>query len=223
VDLVYRLGAADQPELAANRLGDRIRESTHLAALQRVLDPPGNLPGAQLGFFALRIDGHDAARSITDEVDDGVRHLQPTAVHIGLAEQRDLQSFAQLPLAPRLVEEHDVQATRAIANLCLHHRPTIAHRALVGAANRDQHERFLSRDEIAHARLVRAINPSTGIHREQIEHRLDANLAQRCQLLLADTLQAIDRDVLEFAQRDAVSHGGSSRRWWGHSTPNRYG
>ena len=66
----------------------------------------------ELGLLALRVDGHDLARPVADQVDDRVRHLQSAAVCVDLAEESYLESLAELPFAPRLVEEDDVDAGR---------------------------------------------------------------------------------------------------------------
>ena len=94
VDRAQRVAAVDQAEPPPHRVGHRIGDAPRSAPFQRVLDPPGDLPRAQRDLLALRVDRHDATGAIADQIDDRVRHLQPTAIHVGLAEQRDLQSLA---------------------------------------------------------------------------------------------------------------------------------
>ena len=139
------VAAIDEPEPRANRRRHRLGDATIGAAPQRLLDPSGDLPRAELRLLALRVDRHDAAGPVADQVDDRVRHLQPTAVGVGLAEQRDLQALAELLLPPRLVEEHHLHPTRPVADLHVDHRAAIPRGPLGDRPHRDQHQRLLSR------------------------------------------------------------------------------
>ena len=146
------------------------------------------------------------AGAVADEVDDRVRHLQPTSVRVGLAEQRDLQAFLELPLAPRLVEEHHVHPARPVADGHVDHRAAIPRHPLGDRAHRDQDERLLAGHEVGDPRLVGAIDPPTRVGGDQVEHGVDADAGQRRLLLVADALQSLDGDVGELAQGDRASH-----------------
>ena len=112
VDAEERLLPADQAVPTTHVLGKRIEHAANAAPLERVLDPVGDLPRGELRLLALRIDRHDAAGAIADEIDDRVGHLQSAAIGLGPAEQRHRHVRLELPLAPRLVEEHDRESTR---------------------------------------------------------------------------------------------------------------
>ncbi len=211
MDGVERGAALDQPVPAPYRLGNRVADPARRTLAQRVFHPPGDLPRHQRGLLALGVDRHDATGAVADQIDNGIRHLQPTAIELRLAEQGDLQPFTQLLLTPRLVEEHHLQPTAAIADHDVDHRPPVAHRSFGHAAHADQDQRLLPRQQVADAGLVGAIDPPPWIGRQQIEHRLDADGVQRCQLLLADTLDPLDADRVQIAQGKRI----------GHSTPNR--
>ncbi len=193
--------ARQQSESVTDVIGQRVVDAALTTATQRLFDPPGHLPGVDLCLLALRVDRHDATGAITDEVDHGVRHLQPAPVHVGLAEQRDLEPFAQLPLTPGLVEEHHLHASRAVADVGGHHRAAIARGPLGHRSNRGEYQRLVARNEIGDARLVRSIDPSPGVEGEQIEEVVDVDACQRRALLVTNALQPADIDPGEVAQR----------------------
>jgi hypothetical protein len=139
-----------------------------------------------------------------------VGHLQPAAVHLGLPEERYLQALAQLLLAPRLVEEDHVETAAAVAHHGLDDGPTVAPDALGDGADSHQHQRLASGLQVADPALVGAIHPAPRVRGEQVEHVLDAHLAQRCELLVAHPLQPIDPDRGQVAKGDLA-----------HSTPKR--
>ncbi|CAB4796110.1 unannotated protein [freshwater metagenome] len=214
MNLTHRDGSIDEPKLVSNRCRQRITEAARCTPVERVFDPSSNLPSTELNLFALWINRHDATGSIADEIDNGIRHLQATAVHLGLAEQHNLQALTKLSFAPRLVEEDHVHATRPVAHLRLDHRAAITHRALGHRAHRYEHQRLSPGLEVADPSLVRSVDPAPRIIGDQVENRRDAHFAQRGLLLFTDTFESFDRDVSQFAKRDGLG---------GHSTPNRYG
>ena len=87
MDRAERLLASHEFEPVEDRIGDGVCDPAIAASPQRLLDPAGQLPGVELRLLALGIDGHDPAGAVTDQVDDRIRHLQPTPVGVGLAEQ----------------------------------------------------------------------------------------------------------------------------------------
>ena len=194
------IAAIDETEPAADVVGNRIGDAAVVATAQRLLDPTGQLPRVQLGLLALRVDRDDATGAIADQVDDRVRHLQHAAVRVDLAEQRDLQTFTQLLLAPRLVEEHDVHATRAVTDLDVDDRAPVAGRPLRHGAHRHQHERLVTGNEVGDAGLVGPVDPASRVRGDQIEHGVDVERRQRGALLVADALELADVDRGEIAQ-----------------------
>ncbi len=177
------------------------------AAGEGILDPPGQLPRRDLGLLALRVDRHDPAGAVADQVDDRVRHLQPTPVDVRLPEQGHLQPRTQLPLPPRLVEEHHLHAPTAVADDRLDDRPTVAADPLVRRAHLDQHQRLGAGDEVSESRLVGAVDPPAGVGREQVEHGFDADLGQRRPLALTHALQPGYVVAGKLPQRDRLGVG----------------
>ena len=181
---------------------------------------PASLPRGDLRLLALRVDGHDAAGPVADEVDDRVRHLQTAPVRVGLAEQRDLQALLQLALAPRLVEEDDIHAARPVADRDVDHRSPIARHPLGHRSHRDQDEGFLAGHQIGDPRLVRPVDPPARIRRHEVEHGVDADAASDACFLSptpfsrSTGMSANSRSVIGFTVRSFD---------WPHSTPNRYG
>ncbi len=210
MDVREGLESLQEPETSPNRFGQRVVDPSFTASTQRLLDPSGDLPGVDLGLLALRVDRDDPPRTVADEVDDRVRHLQAAAVDVGLAEQRDLQPLAQLALAPRLVEEDHLHPPRTVTHVDRHHRAPVPGDPLGHRANRGEHECLVAGDEVGDAGLVRPIDPTAGVVREQVEQVLDTDGDERPALLVADPLEPTDVDVGEFAQGQR-----------GHSTPNR--
>ena len=93
VDAVERRRAVDAARSAgARRRRERVGDAPRAAACASASSTqPAISHVDQRGLLALRVDRHDATGAVADEVDDRVGHLQPAAVHLGLAEQRDLQ------------------------------------------------------------------------------------------------------------------------------------
>ncbi len=182
----------------------RVGDPAVAAASERLVDPAGDLPGVDLRLLALRIDRHDASRAVTDQVDDRVRHLQPAAIDVGLAEQRDLRALAELTFTPRLVEEHHLHAAGPVADVDVHHRATVAGHALGHRPDGGQHQGLLTRHQIGDARLVRPIDPATGVEGDEVEQVVDADGGERCALLVADALEPTDVDLGEVAERQCV-------------------
>ena len=89
------VAAIDEAEPLAHRRGHRVGD----AALARSgasasSTQPAISQVSSCGLLALRVDRHDPAGAVADQVDDRVRHLQPAPVRVGLAEQGDLQALA---------------------------------------------------------------------------------------------------------------------------------
>ena len=202
VDCLDRLRSRNQAQALQDLARHRVGDPSLVASAQRLLDPARQLPRTELGLLALRVDRDDLAGPVTDLIDDRVRHLEPTSIRVGLAKKRHLEALLELPLAPWLVEEHDLHPARAITDLGGHHRPPIAGRALRDGADGHEHERFFTGDEISDARLVGAVNPATGVRRDQVEHRVDVKRPERTALLLPDALDLAHIDRREVAERD---------------------
>ena len=57
-------------------------------------------------------------------------------------------ALAQLALAPRLVEEHDLHAAGSVTDAGGHHRAPVAQHSLGDGPDTDEHERFVARHEV---------------------------------------------------------------------------
>ena len=220
---VDRLGQVDRPERRSSVderqprpdvVTQRVGDTAWLAAVEGALDPPGELPRGELDLLALRVDRNDAPGAVADQVDDRVRHLQAVAVQVDGAEQSDVEPFDELALAPRLVEEHDVQSPGAVTDHRLDDRAPVARRAPVSRADGDQDEGLGARHEVGDASFVGAVDPPPRIAHQQIEDGLDAERLERVTLALADAAQLADVVAVELAERDPGC---------AHSTPTRYG
>ncbi len=209
VDVRQRIESVEQAEALQDRWWHRVGDASLAASSQCLLDPACDFPGVDLGLLALRIDRHDPTRAVADQVDDRIRHLQSTAVDVGLAEQCDLQALSQLALTPRLVEEHHVHTPRSVADVDVDHRATVPRDPLGHRPDRCQHERLLPRFEVGDAGFVRPVDPATGIEGDQVEEVVDADGSECRALLVADALEPADIDLGEVAVRQCV-----------HSTPD---
>ena len=210
VDVREGVEACEHPETLRDLGWNRVGDPPVAASAQCFLDPPGDLPGRDLRLLALRVDRHDPAGSIADQVDDRVRHLQAATVDVGLAEQGHLEAFSELPLAPRLVEEHHLHAARTVADVDVDHRSAIPGDPLGHRPHGRQHQRLLARDQVGDARLVGTVDPTTRIEGDQVEQVLDTDCGERRTFLVADAPQPIDIDRGEVAEGECV-----------HSTPKR--
>ena len=210
VDVRQRVESSEHAETLQDRRRHRVGDPTIATASQRLFDPAGDLPGVDLDLLALRVDRHDTAGPIADQVDDRVRHLQTAAIHVGLAEQRDLQPLAQLALAPRLVEEDHLHAPRTVADVDVDHRAAVAGDALGHRPHGGEHERLLPRHQVGDAGFVRSVDPPSRVEGDQVEQVVDADRSERAALLVADALEPTDVDLGEVTERQCV-----------HSTPKR--
>src|SRR5690606_36655618 len=101
VDAVERRGAVDQVVPVEDPLRHRVEELARPA--QRLGHPTGDVPGVDACLLRLRVDGHDPAGPVADEIDDGVRELPLATVDVELCEEHRLGPRPELPLTPRLV------------------------------------------------------------------------------------------------------------------------
>ena len=67
-----------------------------LVAGERLLDERHDVPTVQPRLLGLRVDGHDLARAVTDQVDDRVRHLPLAPILVDLAEPHRLEALLEL-------------------------------------------------------------------------------------------------------------------------------
>ena len=87
VDAGERLGPGHQVVAVEHPLGHRVGQPAAGRPAQGLGHPVADLPGGQAGLLGLRVDGHDAARPVADEVDDRVGHLLAPVEQVDLAEQ----------------------------------------------------------------------------------------------------------------------------------------
>ena len=162
----------------------------------------GDLPRVQLGLLALRVDRHDAPGAVADQVDDRVRHLQAAAER-----RRPCRTGRSRGPASSWRSRHgwlknttcrrpeSSPTTASTIERRLRSWRFFTERTV------DEHERRRAGHEVAHPRLVRAVDPAPGVRRQQVEHRRHADGGERLGLLLADALHARHRDGIEVAER----------------------
>ena len=144
-----RGGAIEEIDRGRESSVERIGETALAALRERVGDERAQLPREHLGLARLRVHRDDHAGLLVgrtraaDDVDNGVRHLALSPVHVELAEERRLGADAQLLLAPRLVEERDVEQRRAVVDDDLDQRAALARAPAVDGANLGEDRRLL--------------------------------------------------------------------------------
>jgi hypothetical protein len=219
VDVAVGPGAVLQVLQLGTHLGrERVRERAREVedGRDRALD----LPGRHVRLPRLRVDGHDdpglGVAGAPEHVDDRVRELALPAEQVELPVERDLGAHRELALAPRLVEEDEVQQPRVVLDDRLDHLLALARRPRRDPLHLGDDRRLLSRHELRDLRLAGAVVVAPGVVLEQVEHRLDRRRHQR------EPLEQLRREPVDVPERDLgeLPEGPGSR---GYSTPIRYG
>ena len=170
--------------------GHRVGDAPVLAAPQRLLDELGDLPGVEGHLLALRVDRHDAAGPVADQVDDRVRHLERRRGSTSaLPNSATCRPGASWRSRHGWLKNTTREPARLVADRGRHHRPAVAGLALRDRPHGDQDERLLARHEVAHPGLVGAVDPAPGVEGDEVEDRVDAELVQGVTPLVADALQ----------------------------------
>ena len=119
----YARAAVDEVVVGAQRAVERIGEPARLRALAGTTPPRAGAatcaprPSPTAGTRARCVPvTSDVGVGVGEHVDDRVGHLALAAVALDLAEHRHLRARAQLPLAPGLVEEHDLEQAGAVVD-----------------------------------------------------------------------------------------------------------
>ena len=164
-------------------LVERVGEPAGRAPRQGVAHERAQLPCEHLGLARLRVHGHDHARLLvgagaTDHVDDRVRHLPLPAVHVELPEERGFGADGELLVAPRLVEEGDVEQRRAVGHDDFDERTALTRAPAVHALHFGEDRRLLPHLELGDVGLLRAVDPSARIVLQEVEHVLDVEVAR---------------------------------------------
>ena len=215
VDAFQRLVPGDEAQPSQRLVRKRIRDTACFAACQRLLDRAQDHPARQVDLLALGVDRDDRPWALvgrTEHVHGRRRHLLHALEAAHLAEHRDPRARLQLPLAPRLIEEHERHSTCAVTDRCHHAtRRAAAARRGVHRADLPHHQRIRSLGSRLHGRLLGAIDPAAGVVRQQLVQVLDPKLAEGLQTLAGShRLESLDTD------RGKLGDGESR-----HSEPKR--
>ena len=230
VDVPVGVCAVDELERGADVAVDRVGEPFLLRPLERRRDRASELPGVHLRLPRLRIHGHDRAgclRSVggtalgvgrREHVDDGIGELTLAAVLLDLAEERDLRAHRELPLAPRLIEEHQLEQAGAVVDDGVDDGAL----AVAGAARPDRTHfgvdgRLVTDRQLCDLGALGAIDVAPRVVVEEIEHRRDAHLREPGLELGSDRFELVDPVCRELPQGEPVRHRSC------YSTPTRYG
>ena len=90
----------------------------------------------------------------------------------------------------------------------IYNRLAVLRRKFRNFANFDDHQRFLSRYQIADPGFIGAIHPLARIVRQQIKHVVDAVVSQRRFAFFAYAFENFNVDRCEIAQRNLARHAG---------------
>ena len=123
----------------------------------------------------------------------------------------------QLLLAPRLVEEHEVDRAAGVLDHGLDHLLALAREPRRHALHLADDRRLLAHLEVGDVRLVGAVVVAARVVAEQVEHRLDRRRERR------ELVEHPGRDARDVAERRRRPGCGSVRGDRGYSTPIRYG
>ncbi len=218
VDPPERPGAVDEVERSAHRLGHRVQQRSRAA--QGLLDEAAHLPAGEPGLARRRVDRYDpadlggvalVAGGADDHVHHRIGHLTLAAVVGDLTEEERLGPHGQLALAPRLVEEDDLEGSPIVAHGRLDHDLALAGAPGTDPSHLGEDRRLVAHAEVAEVDALRAVDVAARIGGQQVEDALDAHRRQRGRALLADVAQLADRHVAQLAE--------SARRRLAHSMP----
>ena len=173
MDTVIGLGATHKVVAVSNIDRDRVGEPSDLHDPPEGLgDQPVNLPTVEAGGFGLRVNGNDPARAITDQVDQRVRHLQAPPVLVDLPENDGLPTLGQLLLAPRLVEEHQIETLGLIGvgHPDFNQSATPTGPPSRGFLDPDQNHPLFTHLQRTQWRLTSAVEVAAGVVGDQVEY-----------------------------------------------------
>ena len=174
VDAVIGLGATHKVVAVSNIDRDRVGEPPDLHDPPEGLgDQPVDVPTVEAGGLGLRVNGNDPARAVADQVDQGVRHLQASPVLVDLPEQDGLPTLGQLLLAPRLVEEHQIETLGLIGvgHPDFNQRAAAAGPPSRGFLDPDQHHPLFAHLQRTQCRLTGAVEVAARVVGDQVEYR----------------------------------------------------
>ncbi len=176
----------------------RIVDTSRNATTKRLFDPFGEFPGFHATVARLGVNRNNATRSVADQVDDRIRHLQSTAIGVGLAPNGNGEPDRQLFVSPRLIEKRQRELASCVANANRDHRATIARHALVDGENFDNDERLHPGQQVFHPTFIRAVHPSAWIMHDQVEQRRDVHCFQIFLTLFTYAMQFADTQICKF-------------------------
>ena len=173
VDAPECLGPSGEGELVEPRLRQDLGQVPR--TFQGFGDVRGDLGRADLRLARLRVDGHEPAGLVADEVDDRVRHLTGAPVDLRSPEDGDLRTDGELPGPPRLVEEHEGEAGRGVVDEDLDHRLAALGAPRRGTAHGRGHQGLLVLGERGDLGLMPPVDVAARVVHQKVEHRLDAH------------------------------------------------
>ena len=219
VDVPVGLGAVHELELGPDVVRQRLLEVP--GPLQREGNEGLQLPARDIGLARLRVDRHHdtglRTGRVAEHVDDGIGELPLAAEDVELPVERELDPLGELLVAPRLVEEDEVEQPAAVLDDHLDHLLALASRARGDLAHLGHDRRLLAHLELGDLRLAGAVVVPARVVLEQIEHGLDRRRHQR-ELLEHSGAEA--GYAVQGLLRQVAQGLGRAR---GYSTPIRYG
>ena len=171
----------DEVVAVEHPVGHRVGEAPRLRAAQRLVHPVADLPGGQAGLLGLRVDRHDAAGPVADEVDDRVGHLLrpryistlPNSATVMPGRScrsrhgwlKNVTRRCPLPSVTSTVDQRLGRPAPGPPRRC--------------PLDRDQDQRLLAHPQVADRGLVGAVEVAPRVVGEQVEHVSTPSVRQR--------------------------------------------
>ena len=202
MDPPHRRGASDEVEFIEHRRGHRVEQRSR--ATKGLFDEAAHLPTREAGLARGRIDRDHAADlgGVTfvatrpdDDVHDGIGHLTLAAKVGHLAKEEGLYADRQLTLAPRLIEEHDVQRVAVVGDAHLDHRLSLLRPPALHLGDLAEDRGLLADREVAEVDPLGPVDVATGIDGKEVKDRLDTHRREGRHSLFADVAQLANGDV----------------------------
>ena len=215
MDTEHGGGPIDKVETVEHAIRNGIVKAAGSATGDRLLDKSSEVLGEETGLLRLGIHGDDPAGLVTHEVDDRAGHLTLTLERVALAVDQHAHAGGELFLSPPLVEEGQPELMPSVTDHDFGERAPASELPGPTGAHLADDRRLLARLEIADRCLSRAVEMTSRIVREQIKNGADLGTGEGGILLVTDTAQARDGNLVEIPQgewRIALWHAVPSER-----------